>query len=198
MSSTVTAYDLSLDSRMLSKSEVTGVRLAIAGTGLLALVVGILILVWPDTTIAVLGVFFGLYFLISGIVHVGRGLLTKSASGGSRVLNILLGVLLTVGGIVAIRNPLNSLAILGMLIGISWIVEGVAGLVETAPDSSRWFGTVFGAIAIVAGVVVLFSPVTSVTVLVVIGGVFLILSGIFQLVQAFMFGRGWQATLDTA
>jgi uncharacterized membrane protein HdeD (DUF308 family) len=198
MPSTVTAYDLSLDSRALSKSEITGVRLAIAGTGLLALVIGVVILVWPNTTVAILGVLFGLYFLISGIVHVARGLFTKGAPGGSRVLNILLGVLLIVGGIVAIRNPLDSLAVLGMLIGISWIVEGVAGLIETAPDSSRWFGTIFGAVAIVAGVVVLFSPVESVTVLVVIGGVFLILSGIFQLVQAFLFGRGQRATPDTA
>lgn len=198
MPSSVTVYGLSLDSRSLSKSAITGVRLAIAGSGLLALVVGILILVWPGSTVAVLGVLFGLYFLISGIVHVARGLFTKSAAGGGRVLNILLGVLLVIGGIVAIRNPLNSLAVLGMLIGISWIVEGVAALIETAPDSSRWFGTVFGAIAIVAGVAVLFSPVESVTILVVIGGVFLVLSGFLQLVQAFMFGRVRQATLDTA
>ena len=198
MPDNVTTFDLSMNSRELSNAEITGVRLGIAGTGLLALVVGILILVWPETPVAILGVLFGLYFLISGIVHVARGLFTKGASGGSRVLNILLGVLLIVGGIVAIRNPLDSLAILGMLIGISWIVEGVAGLVEAAPDSSRWFGMVFGAVAIVAGVVVLFSPVESVTVLVVIGGVFLVLSGIFQLVQAFMFGRGRRATSDTA
>ncbi|WP_166784893.1 DUF308 domain-containing protein [Cryobacterium sp. TMT2-42-4] len=198
MPTTVTAVDLSLDSRALSTSEITGVRLAIAGTGLLALVVGILILSWPDTTVASLGILFGLYFLISGIVHVVRGLFTQGASGGSRVVNILLGVLLIVGGIVAIRTPLDTLAVLGMLIGISWIVEGVAGLVETAPDSSRWFGTVFGAIAVVAGVVVLFSPVESVTILVTIGGVFLVLSGIIQLAQAFMFGRGRSATLDTA
>ena len=113
-------------------------------------------------------------------------------------MNILLDVLLIVGGIVAIRNPLDTLAVLGMLIGISWIVEGVAGLVDTAPDSSRWFGTVFGAIAVVTGVVVLFSPVESVTILVTIGGVFLVLSGIIQLAQAFMFGQGRSATLDTA
>ncbi|TFC53171.1 hypothetical protein E3O47_03605 [Cryobacterium sp. TMT2-17-1] len=175
-----------------------GVRLAIAGTGLLALVVGVLILSWTDATVASLKILFGLYFLISGIVHVGRGLFTQGASGGSRVVNILLGVLLIVGGIVAIRIPLDTLAVLGMLIGSCWIVEGVAGLVETAPDSSRWFGAVFGAIAVVTGVVVLFSPVESVTILVTIGGVFLVLSGIIQLAQAFMFGQGRSATLDTA
>gem|GEM_PF-5086277 len=44
----------------------------------------------------------------------------------------------------------------------------------------------------------LFSSVESVTILVVIGGVFLVLSGVLQLVQAFIFCRGRQATLDTA
>ncbi|WP_158252125.1 DUF308 domain-containing protein [Cryobacterium sp. M23] len=47
-------------------------RPAIAGTGLLALVVGILILSWPDATVASLGILFGLYYLIRGIVHVGE------------------------------------------------------------------------------------------------------------------------------
>ncbi|TFC81958.1 hypothetical protein E3T24_14480 [Cryobacterium sp. TmT2-59] len=196
---TRTVFDLSMDARTLSKSETTGVRVALGVSGLIALALGVIVLVWPDATVAILGVLFGLYFLISGIVHITRGLFTKGASGGSRVLNILLGVLLGVGGIVAIKNPLNSLVILGMLIGISWIVEGVAGLVETAPDSSRWIGTIFGAIAIIAGTVVLFAPVESISFLVIVGGIFLVLSGFFQIVQAFMFGRGSgrRATSDT-
>jgi uncharacterized membrane protein HdeD (DUF308 family) len=198
MPTSVTVFDLTIDPRVLSKSEIRGVRLAIGGSGVLAMVLGGLVLAWPSATVALLGVLFGLYFLISGIVHLARGLFTRGAAGGSRVLNILLGVLLGIGGIVAIRNPLNSLAVLGMLIGISWIVEGVAGLVETAPDSSRWFGTIFGAVAIVAGTVVLLSPVESVSALVIIGGVFMVLSGIFQLIQAFKLGRGRRASLDTA
>ncbi|MBC7441383.1 MAG: DUF308 domain-containing protein, partial [Ramlibacter sp.] len=53
-------------------------------------------------------------------------------------------------------------------------------------------------IAIVAGSVVLFAPVESISFLIIAGGIFLVLSGLFQIVQAFVFGRGLRATPDTA
>lgn len=189
MSNIVTGFDLRIDPASLSKSEITGVRLAIAVSGVLAIVLGILILIWPQSTIAVIALLFGLYFLVSGVVRVGRGIFTNGASGGSRLVNILLGVLLIVAGIIAIRNPLDSLVVLALVIGISWIIEGVAALVETAPDSSKWFGTILGVVSVVAGIVVLMSPLESIAVLVIVGGAFLVASGVIQLIQAFTFGR---------
>ena len=189
MSNIVTGFDFRIDPANLSKSEITGVRIAIAVSAVLAIVLGILILVWPQSTIALVALLFGLYFLVSGAVRVGRGIFTNGASGGSRVVNILLGVLLLVAGIIAIRNPLDSLVVLALVIGISWIIEGVAALVETAPDSSKWFGTILGVVSVVAGIVVLMSPLESIAVLVVVGGAFLIASGVIQLMQAFTFGR---------
>lgn len=94
-------------------------------------------LVWPESTLTVLATLFGLYFLAAGVVHVARGIFTGGAGVGGRVLSILLGVLLVIAGIIAIRNPLSSLALLTMVIGISWIIEGVVGLVETSHDSSN-------------------------------------------------------------
>ena len=166
-----------------------GVRAAIIVNAILAIVLGILVLAWPQATVALIGLLIGLYFLVAGIFRLGRGIFVRGAGGGSRVLNILLGVLLVIAGIVAIRNPLNSLIALGLVIGICWIIEGVAALVETAPDSSRWFGTLFGAISIVAGIVVLLSPLATIGVLVIVGGIFLIVSGVMQLLQAFTFGK---------
>jgi len=190
MSQGVTVLDLTIDPSRLSKSEVTGIRVAIGISGLVAVVLGIIMLVWPSSTLSVIAVLFGLYFLIVGIVRVARGLFTAGMNGGLRVLAILFGLLLIIAGIITIRNPLNSLVVLGMVIGISWIIEGIAALVETAPDSSKWFGTVFGAISIIAGIIVLLLPLQSISVLVIIGGIFLIASGLIQLVQAFTFGRG--------
>ncbi|GAA3868096.1 hypothetical protein GCM10022381_09380 [Leifsonia kafniensis] len=189
MSQGVTVFDLTIDPTRLTKSEVTGIRVAIGISGLVAVVLGIIVLVWPSSTLSVLAVLFGLYFLIAGIVRVARGLFTTGMSGGLRILAILLGLLLIIAGIITIRNPLDSLVILGMVIGISWIIEGVAALVETAPDSSKWFGTLFGAISIIAGIIVLLTPLQSIGVLVIIGGIFLIASGLIQVVQAFTFGR---------
>ncbi|TFD48100.1 hypothetical protein E3T33_01870 [Cryobacterium sp. TMT1-2-1] len=120
---------------------------------------------------------------------LSRGIFTGGAGVGGRVLSILLGVFLAIAGIIAIRNPLSSLALLTMVIGISWIIEGVVGLVETSHDSSRWFGWLFGIVAIVAGTVLLLTPIESLGVLVWIGGTFLVGSGVIQLVQAFTFGK---------
>ncbi|TFB90239.1 hypothetical protein E3O44_01075 [Cryobacterium algoricola] len=195
MSNPVAVFDLTIDPRTLSKSEVTTIRTAMAIGGLVAVILGVMILVWPGATLNVIAVLFGLYFLVGGIARIVRGIAMAGGSAGVRVLNILLGVLLLVAGIVAIRNPIGSLAVLGMVIGISWLIEGVAALVETASDSSRWFGILFAVISIVAGIVVLLSPVDSLGVLVVVGGVFLIVSGLVQLVMSFTLGRGAQSTV---
>lgn len=189
-------FDLRLDPSSLSGTEITGARVAFGISGALAVVLGVLVLAWPEATLALVALLLGLYFLVTGIVRVVRGIAMSGAPGG-RVLGILLGVLLLVAGIVAIRNPLDSLIVLGLVIGISWIVEGVAALVETAPDSSRWFGTLLGAVSVVAGIVVLFSPLESLGVLVILGGVFLILSGAVQLMEAFTFGRQARAAAAT-
>ena len=190
MSNPATAFDLMIDPTRLSKSELTTMRTAMAVGGVVAIVLGVMILVWPGATLNVVAVLFGLYFLIGGIARIVRGIVMVGGSAGVRVLNILLGVLLLVAGVIGIRNPIGTIAVLGMVIGISWLIEGVAALVETSTDSSRWFGILFAVISIVAGIVVLLSPVNSLGVLVIVGGVFLIVSGLVQLVMSFTIGRG--------
>jgi uncharacterized membrane protein HdeD (DUF308 family) len=189
VSNDVMGFDLRIDPANLTNSELAGTRMAIGVNGAVAIVLGILVLVWPSATVSLIAILIGLYFLVSGAIRLGRGIFMRGATVGGRVLGILLGVLLVVTGIIAIRNPLNTLVVLGLVIGISWIVEGVAAIVETAPDSSKWFGTLFGAISIVAGIVVLLSPLDSVAILAVIAGIFLVVSGVMQVVQAFTLGR---------
>ncbi|KQX06993.1 MULTISPECIES: HdeD family acid-resistance protein [unclassified Leifsonia] len=187
--SDITALGFQIDPNRLSKSEVNGIRVALGVSAVVALVLGIVVLVWPDKTAGLLAVLFGLYFLIIGIVRLAKGIFSKGISGGSRVLSILLGLLLVIAGIFALRNLESTVALLGIIIGIAWIIEGVAALVESASDGSRWPGIVFGVISIIAGIVVLFLPAASVAVLLVIGGIFLVIAGLVQLVQAFTFGR---------
>ncbi|MET1015803.1 HdeD family acid-resistance protein [Leifsonia flava] len=191
--SDITALGFQIDPKSLSKSEVNGIRVALGISAVVALVLGILVLVWPDKTAGLLAILFGLYFLIIGIVRLAKGIFSRGISGGSRVLSILLGLLLVIAGIFALRNLESTVALLGIIIGIAWIIEGVAALVESASDGSRWPGIVFGVISIIAGVVVLFLPTATVGVLLIIGGIFLVIAGLVQLVQAFTFGRNASA-----
>ena len=185
-------FSLSVDPRRMSQKEVTGIRIALAVTALAAIALGTILLVWTSAALTVIAVLFGLYFLISGALRIVRGAASTGAGTGGRVLNIVLGLILLVVGIIAMRNPEGSLAVLGLVVGIAWIVEGIAALVEYTVDSSRWFGILFGVISVIAGVIVLFAPVETIGVLVTIGGIMLIISGLVQLVRAFTFGRGSQ------
>lgn len=185
-------FSLSVDPRRMSQKEVTGIRVALAFTALAAIVLGTILLVWTKAALTVIAVLFGLYFLISGVLRIVRGAVSTGAGTGGRVLNIVLGLILLVVGIIAMRNPEGSLAVLGLVVGIAWIVEGIAALVEYTVDASRWFGILFGVISVIAGVIVLFAPVQTIGVLVTIGGIMLIISGLVQLVRAFTFGRGSQ------
>ena len=186
-------FGLALDPRNLTAREVTGLRVAFAVSALVAIAIGTILLVWTTATLAVIAVLFGLYFVISGVVRIVRGVAGTGVATGGRVLNIVLGILVLILGIVALRNPEGSLAVLGLVIGIVWIVDGAAALVEYSTDSSRWPGVLLGVVGIVAGGIVLFAPVETIGVLVTIGGIMLIVSGFVQLVRAFTFGRGTTA-----
>ena len=183
-------FGLALDPRNLTRREITGLRVAFAVSALVAIGIGSILLVWTEATLTVIALLFGLYFVISGVGRIVRGVASTGVATGGRVLNIVLGVLVVILGIVALRNPEGSLAILGLIVGIVWIVDGAAALVEYSTDSSRWPGILLGVVGLVAGIIVLFAPVATIGVLVTIGGIMLIISGIVQLVRAFTFGRG--------
>ena len=183
-------FGLALDPRNLTSREIMGLRVAFAVSALVAIGIGTILLVWTEATLTVIAVLFGLYFVTSGVVRIVRGVASTGVATGGRVLNIVLGILVLILGIVALRNPEGSLAVLGLIVGIVWIVDGAAALVEYSTDSSRWPGILLGVVGLVAGCIVLFAPVQTIGVLVTVGGIMLIISGLVQLVRAFTFGRG--------
>ncbi|MCQ1985895.1 MULTISPECIES: HdeD family acid-resistance protein [unclassified Arthrobacter] len=182
-----------LDAMNLAKSVVRGIRLGLCITGVVSVVLGLLILFWPGATLEVLAALFGLYFVIAGAVRILLGIFT-GLGAGLKILNILVGLALLVVGVIAMRNPAETLTALGLIIGIAWIVEGVMALAESDRGGSRWFAIVLGILSILAGIVVLFLPLESLAVLVIYGGIFLVVLGVLQIVRAFAFGRGMPRT----
>ena len=184
----------SLDSAELSKSAINTVRTALGVSGAVALIVGILITFWPKNSLLVITVILGIYFIIAGIAYAGLGIFSKGISGGARALDIILGVLFVIGGVIALANVQATAEVLavffGILIGILWIVEGIVALVQSGDAPSRGWAIFFGILSIVAGIVVLFSPLWGIAILFIIAGISLIVLGIVQIVRAFTFGRG--------
>jgi uncharacterized membrane protein HdeD (DUF308 family) len=162
----------------------------------LAALFGGLILGFTGGALLVIAIFIGLYFLIRGIIRVITGIFAPGLTAGGRTLSIVLGVLLVAVGIFALKNPGDSLALLGILIGLSWIIDGVATLIESSRAVSRGFAITAGLISLVAGFVVLFVPIEGVAVLTVITGVFLIVIAIAQVVGALVLGSAAKKALS--
>lgn len=187
----------SLDSEELSKSAINTVRATLGISGVVALIVGLLITFWPKDSAVVLTAILAVYFLIAGIAYLGLGIFSKGISGGARALDIILGLLFIVGAVLAFANLSATTAFLGLfigiLIGVLWIVEGVVALVQLGDAPSKGWAVFFAILSILAGLVLLFSPLYVVALWWLIG-IALIVLGIVQIVRAFTFGRGASAT----
>lgn len=176
------------------KAAVNGVRIALGIGGALALIVGLLILIWPDkTAVFVTAAIIAIYAIAGGLVYAGLGIFSKAMGGWARVGHIVLGIVFVIAGIIAFSNlrltALTLAVFIGILVGIMWIVEGVVALTTLEDAPSRGWTIFFAILSIVAGVILLFSPLWGAAVLWLLLGVSLVVLGIMQIVRAFTFGK---------
>ncbi|MBF6414280.1 HdeD family acid-resistance protein [Nocardia cyriacigeorgica] len=156
-------------------------------TGLLSVILGVLILVWPGKTLLVAGIIFGIYLVVSGLLQLVAAF-AAPASAGMRVLYFISGVLSIVIGVFCFRDDLTSILLLGLWIGIGWLFRGVAvtmaAISEPGLPGRGWQGF-FGVITAIAGVVLIIWPVESVATLAWVAGIWLVVLGVVEMITAF-------------
>ncbi|MEU2602616.1 HdeD family acid-resistance protein [Streptomyces hirsutus] len=154
--------------------------------GLASIALGVIALVWPGATLRVVGVLFGVYLLVTGVfqlaaafgVHVRRHL---------RVLHFLTGAASILLGLICFRGTLQSILLLALWIGFSWLLRGT---LETAAAASvqdmpaRGWHVAFGIIGAMAGIVMIIMPFASVATLTLVVGVMAIVLGLTEVVRA--------------
>ena len=184
---------LRLDAAGMARRAINAVRLVFGIAGAIAFIVGVLLLVWPDHTIPVLALFFGIYLVFIGIARLSLGLFGRSLGVGHRVLNVLFGVLLLVGGIIALRDiaiaAATLLVVIAIVAGVGFIVEGIMAVSESAASRSHALGIIYGLIGIIAGVVVLAVPAWSGFWLLMTAAAILVILGALGIIRAVTFGR---------
>ncbi|WP_084128913.1 HdeD family acid-resistance protein [Demequina sp. NBRC 110055] len=184
---------LEIDPEKMARSAVNAARTMLGVLGALGVIIGIAMLVWPGKSLVVAATFAGIFFVITGVVRTSIGIFTRDVSSGFRLLNIILGLFLLLGGIVALKNLTAAAEVLTVitvvLIGMGWLIEGVATLAQAGRGKTSGMGYVRGAISIIAGLVVIIVPAWSALALVVMMGVTLVLIGIVGLMQAFALGK---------
>ena len=154
-----------------------------------ALIIGILVLVWPLATVSILAILLGIYFVILGVVRVIQGFVDKDLNGGGKAANFIIGALILAAGVIVIKNPFETAVFIVLLVGISWIFEGIATLVDTARGHGDGVSILIGILIALAGVVVvLFAPAAT-TAYAVFFGIVLIIVAILDFVLLFALCR---------
>ena len=157
--------------------------------GVITVILGLVVSLHPSTSLNVIAVLLGILMIISGIFHLVR---VFDRAEPHRVWLGIAGLLFVVIGVVLIRHLHLTVAIIGLIIGITWIIQGVTALIAGFSGGSRggngWW-IFFGIISLIAGIVVVSTPVSAVNVLAVLVGIWFIVMGLFEIIAAFMIRR---------
>ena len=156
--------------------------------GLATAILGIIVAAVPETSLNVIAVLLGVLVIISGIYNVVEAF--RGAEHG-RVWRGIAGVVFIVAGLVQIRHLHLSLALIGLVIGLTWVVQGLAALIAGLSGNATRMGTgwsvFFGVISLIAGIVVISAPIASITTLAVLMGIWFIVMGVMEMFGAFAF-----------
>lgn len=150
--------------------------------GVLSVLLGILAIVYPGATIVTVSIFFAAWLFVSGIFSL-IGSFSRDGDTGSRVLSAILGVLSIIIGFALLRTPFQSVEVFIFVIGIFFLIQGVMTFIGAfSHKQGRNLGILSGLLGIIAGLIVLTYPMSSAVTLALIGGIWLIILGIMQVV----------------
>ena len=103
-------------------------RAAYGVLGLLGIVAGVLVLLWPGITVLVLALLVGFWAIFTGIVEIVAAIRLRKQIEGEAFL-IAAGALSLIAGIVIVFNPVAGAFGIALLVGIYALIYGVILLV---------------------------------------------------------------------
>jgi uncharacterized membrane protein HdeD (DUF308 family) len=165
--------------------------------GALTLILGVVVSFHPTGSLNVVAVLLGILMILSGIFHLIR---VFDRQEMHRVWLGIAGLMFIVVGVILIRHLHLTRAIIGLVIGITWIVQGLAALIggisSDAREGRAWW-IAFGVISLIAGIVVAATPASSLTFLAVLLGIWFIIMGIFEIIGGLMLRRELRAAVTS-
>ena len=168
-------------SAMMAGSWQAGVIL-----GALTLILGIIVAFHPTGSLNVIAVLLGILMLLSGLFHLIR---VFDPRDQHRVWLGITGLLYIVIGVILIRHLHLTRALIGLVIGITWVVQGltafIGGIAGGVREGRAWW-IFFGAVSLVAGIVVVAAPASSLNFLAVLFGIWFIVMGLMEITGGFL------------
>jgi uncharacterized membrane protein HdeD (DUF308 family) len=168
------------------KDLMTAAWKLLALRGAIAIVLGIVLIVWPKATIVVLMVLIGLWALIDGI-GLAAQVFAKGASTGQRVFFGVMALVALFVALFAIFSPDKAAAAITWVVGIWLLVRGLFELVgafSSTVTAPRWLLVVGALLDLVLGWLFVANPGNSAKAVAVVIGILAIAWGVVFVVLA--------------
>ena len=121
--------------------------------GVVTVILGLIVSFRPSGSLNVIAVLLGILMIISGIFHLIR---VFDRAEQHRIWLGIAGLLYVVIGVVLIRHLHLTVALIGLIVGITWIIQGLSALFGGVAGSreGRGWWIFFGIVSLIAGIVV--------------------------------------------
>lgn len=159
----------------------------VAIRGGIAVIFGVLALVWPALTVLALAILFGVYALIDGI-----GAVVHTVRPGDRAHRwwyLAIGLLGIVAGVITLVWPGITIVALALVIGAWALVTGVAEIAAAIrlrrQITGEWVFIVAGVLSILAGILIFVHPIAGAFGIALLIGAYALAYGIMLLMAAY-------------
>lgn len=154
--------------------------------GLVTTVLGLIVAFRPTQSLSVVMVLFGLLLIISGAYQLARVI---GRAERERLWHGVAAAAFVIAGLVMIRHMHFSLAVIGLVIGVTWVLQGVALLtlaLLVRPGPHAGWTAFFGGVSLIAGIVVMAAPAVSVATLTSLVGAWFVVMGLLEMLGALL------------
>jgi len=159
---------------------------AVTLRGALAVLFGILALIWPGVTVVVLVALFGAYALVDGVIALGTAAFGGARAAGRRGWLILEGVVGVITGIITFAWPgITALALLWVIAFwaiFTGVLEIISAIRLRREMEGEWMLILSGVLSVVFGLLLAIWPGAGALTLVVLIGIYAIIFGIALIV----------------
>ena len=171
--------------------------------GIVLIVVGLILLIFPTATLTTLIFIMGLYWLIDGIVTTYNAVRSKNINPNWG-WNLFIGLLGIIAGMIVVLKPFSTtlfttsflmlfLGLVALLNGISGVITGIRIKKQNASEKSMIWGGIF---SIVIGIILISSPLMSALIIVKIIGAFSLFAGLITLALALRIKKKAESELN--
>jgi len=151
-------------------------------SAVLCILLGIVLVVWPDMSMQVACATIGIVLLIGGIIRLAEYFMIRDGSMYAQ-MNLIMGIIIAVVGVWIMLKPDKVLAIIPIIIGIVIVLHGLNNLrqaVSLCRDQydKWWVALALGILTVGFGLLLICRPFAALDTVVMLIGIFLIYDGI--------------------